>query len=283
VNDPVTIVLLGAPVPRYGVAYKITNIITGAAYIGITTQDPRKRFRHHLYDSKRSDHLIHRAIRKYGKNAFQFEIVACAFTKDDLPELEKLLIADHGTFARHGGYNMTTGGEAGKKPCEETLLRMSLASKARWADPAFVEHQRQVQGGKKQSPELVAKRIAHQIGRPLSAEHKASLSRAHRGQIISADHRLKISNALRGRQADPNSVAKRVAALRGHAVSAETRAKLSAALTGRIISEQQRARQSAAMKGRRPTSVVRAKLSEAQRRRWSRARRDGGEQLCFPL
>lgn len=51
--------------------YKITNRINGKSYVGQSI-NMEKRFKEHLY---KQDTYIDRAIHKYGKDNFNFEIL----------------------------------------------------------------------------------------------------------------------------------------------------------------------------------------------------------------
>jgi hypothetical protein len=96
-------------------AYKITCSVNGNAYIGVTAQGVGKRFQQHM---SRADipagaelaTLLSSDVRRHGAEAFSVEHIAWARTFDDLLELEKLLIAEHGTLDP-AGYNRTMGGE----------------------------------------------------------------------------------------------------------------------------------------------------------------------------
>lgn len=52
--------------------YKITNKVNGKVYID-QSKNIEKRWKQHL--GAKDNYLIHRAIRKYGKDNFSFEIV----------------------------------------------------------------------------------------------------------------------------------------------------------------------------------------------------------------
>lgn len=76
-------------------------------YVGQTTQEPVLRWRAHC--SKKTDSAIHKAITKYGKHNFVFEVICCANTIDDLNFLEVEFIAKLNTFSPNG-YNLDMGG-----------------------------------------------------------------------------------------------------------------------------------------------------------------------------
>jgi group I intron endonuclease len=89
--------------------YKITNQINQKLYIGYT-ENTTKRWRDHK-SSKDQIHL-HRAMRKYGTNAFSFEIIYQSQDKKyTLEIMEPYFIAEYDTYKN--GYNGTTGGSGG--------------------------------------------------------------------------------------------------------------------------------------------------------------------------
>ena len=109
------------------VIYKITNKINGKAYIGQTTQDVRKRWRRHCSNSEK-DGAISKAIKKYGKSNFIFEILKENIDSiDSLNVLEIYYINTLSTMSPNG-YNLIMGGN-NKTPSEETRQRMSDAKK----------------------------------------------------------------------------------------------------------------------------------------------------------
>ncbi len=110
-----------------------------------------------------SDLAVHRAIRKYGHEAFSLTLVGVYDTETDAFAGEIAAIAKFRTFINDPGsrgYNMTRGGEgiSGKKFSAES--RAKIAAKAR---------------GRKLSPEQRKKMDAGRIGKPLSAERRAKI------------------------------------------------------------------------------------------------------------
>ena len=59
------------------VVYKITNKINGKIYIGQTTRTFEQRWKEHCNDAMnfKDIYLFHNAIRKYGKENFECEIL----------------------------------------------------------------------------------------------------------------------------------------------------------------------------------------------------------------
>ena len=62
--------------------YKITNIQNNKIYIGQTIRPVQERFKRHLNDALHGilDTHFARAIRKYGEDSFQIEIIDTATT-----------------------------------------------------------------------------------------------------------------------------------------------------------------------------------------------------------
>lgn len=92
--------------------YLVTNIINDKKYIGLTKRSIQERFNEHLKASINSDLLLHRAIRKYGKEYFIVKRVDDTIYRDCAEDLEYHYIKAYNCFCNVGhGYNMTEGGE----------------------------------------------------------------------------------------------------------------------------------------------------------------------------
>lgn len=100
----------------YGYIYKYTSP-SGGIYIGQTIKSPEIRGYQHVCDAKNgSNKIFHKAIRKYGIEAFKFEILHQAFSKEELNNLEIHYIEMYNSYYKNiidnnDGYNMTIGGE----------------------------------------------------------------------------------------------------------------------------------------------------------------------------
>jgi len=115
----------------FGVIYKATNKINGKSYIGQTVKSLEKRKNKHINDAKnnRYNMYFHKAIRKYGKEDFIWEIVAECNSLEELNMTEIKMIEKYNTLKK--GYNLNVGGEGqfGFKHSKETKKKMSEANK----------------------------------------------------------------------------------------------------------------------------------------------------------
>lgn len=114
--------------------YKATNTITGDFYIGLTRQQLNRRVNAHFHfaeaGDKRQCPYFYRAIRKYGRSAFVFEIIAERPTYKEAALEEMRLIAE-----LKPKYNVSPGGDGilgiGQRASAETRARMSRDRKGR--------------------------------------------------------------------------------------------------------------------------------------------------------
>lgn len=86
--------------------YKITNLVNGKLYIGVT-KNPKHRQLSHFSKGER---LVNKACEKYGKDNLTFEII-CEGSKDYIYDLEVKAIKLYNSDATTGhGYNICSGG-----------------------------------------------------------------------------------------------------------------------------------------------------------------------------
>ncbi len=122
----------------YGIIYIFISPSNGI-YIGQTIKSLDERKQQHINDTIRgSNKIFHNAIRKYGINTFTSNILAIAYSKDELNELEKYYITQNNSYylnkdgsKNEKGYNMTIGGEGanGYVFTEEDRIKLSNSLK----------------------------------------------------------------------------------------------------------------------------------------------------------
>lgn len=159
----------------YGVIYKITSIITNKSYYGQTTKhsNPFIRINAHFRKTTRKD-LIYESFKKYGKSAFQFELVMTCFTKDDLNYFERYFITNNTLVPN--GYNIQNGGD-NKGKLDASTIRLMSAGIKRWYQ-----------------------NNSHPFkGKKFSEEHRTNLSKVRKGfnspaRLIAARNRAKTIN-----------------------------------------------------------------------------------------
>lgn len=92
--------------------YVITNKINGKKYIGCTERELRLRWNKHIYKmNEGSQCALHKAIRKYGKDNFEINLLEVYKSKLDMLVGEIKYIEMYNTY--YNGYNETLGGEGG--------------------------------------------------------------------------------------------------------------------------------------------------------------------------
>lgn len=112
---------------RPALIYKATNLINGKFYIGVTTRSLQRRSSEHLKAAEAGrggNGAFYRAIRKYGRDAFRFRILAeYATAHEALPEERRIILA----LKPH--YNSKPGGEGFSLISDSGRARISAAHK----------------------------------------------------------------------------------------------------------------------------------------------------------
>jgi hypothetical protein len=115
------------------VVYKITNTENGKCYIGQTTQKFSHRVSEHKHRAlfqKDRTHKLYMAIRKYGIDAFIWQVLHVCNDRDEMNRLEIEYIGKFNSFNR--GYNMTIGGDSVSDETREKLRNIFLGRKITW-------------------------------------------------------------------------------------------------------------------------------------------------------
>ena len=159
--------------------YKHTSP-SGKVYIGITTRPVSRRW--HGGSAYRNNSHFYSAIKKYGWESFQHEILAEGLTREEACEMECQLIKIHQSTNPEKGYNLSPGGD------KTTLgYKFSPESRARIS--------RSLQGKRR--------------GIPLTDAHRENIRRALKGHSCSEETRSKLRSALGDRFKTPEVQAKR--------------------------------------------------------------------------
>lgn len=161
--------------------YKVTNKLSGRAYIGQTVRPVAERWKRHLYAAERGSKkaAIHAAIRKYGAHSFTVEVLSTCSDREQLDDAESYFIDLMQTLSPDG-YNLRTGGHRYKYTAE---VREKMAAAKR---------------GKphRHSPEAIAKLRASHKGKVISQAQREKARANQLGKRLSAETRARIKAAL---------------------------------------------------------------------------------------
>ena len=150
------------------IVYKHTSP-SNKVYIGVTCQLPHKRWKHgHGYFK---NGYFTRAIKKYGWDNFQHDILCTDLTKSQAEFIERYLIRLYESANREFGYNIDLGGSLSGKHSEETCRKIS-ESRLGEKHPLYGKH--------------------------ISEETRRKMSEAQKGKIFSEEHRRKLSECQLG-------------------------------------------------------------------------------------
>lgn len=175
--------------------------VNGKGYVGMTCRGVRYRLHSHESEARRgSDFPFHRALRKYGINAFETSILATGLTLEEAKCEERRFIAKLGTFGP-GGYNATFGGD-GTQGLRHSKQRRRAISKMFSELPRTEQHRQRISNalkGRPRSPEHAEKIASKLRGRRLDLIGRAQLTAARaksndvwRGQMQSAEAKRKM-------------------------------------------------------------------------------------------
>lgn len=224
------------------IIYKITNLINNKIYIGLTTRTIEIRKKEHKSDAfTRSFNLpLHRAIRKYGFENFEWSIIDTASSNEELNEKEIYWINYYDSTNKTKGYNHKEGGSSGKH-LEESVEKIKKALRSR----VFKESTREklkknkppLHTGKKRSQETLDKMSKAQKGKKQPPHVLEAIRKSNIGRKHSEEEKLKRNNALRGRIKSLEERKNISLSQTGKKLSEETKNKISKTLKGRYSGE----------------------------------------------
>lgn len=245
--------------------YVVTCSKNGKQYVGFTSRS--NRFDTHCYNASIGQAgALYNAIRKYGRECFEYRTLCRCTSAKAAKKLEVKYIAKLNTRAPLG-YNLTDGGDGqvGAKLSYETRQRMSLAHMKRQKDPALRARTSKALKGRKKSAEHVANVAAALLGRHLSAETRARVSVGLTGKTQSLATRQKRSEILKriGHRPPTEAISRY---WKGRPKSAEQRAKISRTLKGRSVPV--RTRRVLLKWARKPKSTAHRQAISVARKAW---------------
>lgn len=126
------------------IVYKITNLLNGKCYVGLTTTPLERRMASHRHDAKTASYrsALYGAVRKYGWENFRIEVLESAIAIETLGEREAFWIKECNALVPNG-YNLTSGGER-PRHTTEAKKRMSLSHLGKKRGPMSEETKRKI-------------------------------------------------------------------------------------------------------------------------------------------
>ena len=178
--------------------YKHTSP-NGKVYIGITSTSLNRRWG---YGSNyHNNEYFSRAIRKYGWENFTHDVLYTDLTAEEAELKERELIAFYHSTDPNRGYNLTTGGEKGKRHHPSSIQKMREKKIGKYVgkkNPSYGTH----------PSELTRRRISEALkgrfsgernpnyGKPMSDRQKKLISDSRKGK-----HYPKLSEAIKTSEA----------------------------------------------------------------------------------
>lgn len=245
------------------VIYKHTSP-SGKVYIGLTgRKDVNLRWCNGLgYGSNK---YFTNAIKKYGWENFQHEIIKTGLTFDEACEWEIKLIAEYKSNNPKFGYNISSGGYNGNLGTHHSEASKKKISKSNLGKVRSEETRKRISEGHKGLPssmkgkhhsdETKQKISVANTGHKHTEETKKKIAEASRNYIrktgyhLSEEHKQNIRNALKGKKKSPEHIE-----------------KVRKANTGKIITDEQRKRMSESHKGRKLSEEQKRKISESMKK-----------------
>lgn len=243
-----------------GVVYCVTNKINGKQYIGKSIYSMQKRKRNHENDAVKmvdSSPIFHRALRKHGKDNFDWEILFRGNNEEILLKVEIDFIKEENT-KKPNGYNILDGGCIGNgkpmlgfKHSEETKRKMSKKAKEKFQSMSEEDILEQIKIMNKAREGLPGPRL----GAVVSAETRVKMSKAQKGKKLTEEHKKNVGIGMK------NSELFQIAVR-----SKERIDKIVKAQTGKKRSKETLRRMSEARKGK-PWTEARRKAQENRKKR----------------
>lgn len=235
------------PMERRYFVYLLTNTVNGKVYVG-KANDPESRWLGHLKQVRYGHQTpVHRAIRKYGTEAFERTVLAGFKVEEDAYAFERETVLRIGSNRPSVGYNRTEGGDGvrGLLFTDEHRKRLSESHIGKVPTKAQSDALSlgRAYGASEEGRRLKSIR---QTGRLLwSEEQRLAIADRMTGHVVSEETRAKIAASLRGRPGRPMNAVQREALRLANSereISDETRQRMRLAKLGSKHSNEHRER-----------------------------------------
>lgn len=190
------------------IIYIHRNKINGKVYIGQTSQNVNQRWRNGK--GYVNNTLFYRAIKKYGWDNFEHDIIFTGLDKEQADKLENEMILFFDSNNPDKGYNLTDGGQGtnGYHFTEEQKKHISDIQTGRCLTEEWKQH----------ISEAVRGENHPFYGKKLSDEHRKHLSESHKGH--------EPTFGMLGKKHSEETKKKMSEMRMGHETSKETRKKI---------------------------------------------------------
>ncbi len=166
------------------------------SYIGLTTQNPARRFSQHKCDAARGGRSpVHGAWRRYGPPELR---VLAVVGIGDLLATEIRAIQVFGTL-KPRGYNLSPGGDTPPAWIPGVPEKISAAAKGRIPSPEVRKKRGDAVRVALADPTVRAKMSAAATGHDVSEETRAKIRAKHVGKTLTPEHREKLKVARNAR------------------------------------------------------------------------------------
>jgi group I intron endonuclease len=220
--------------------YAHTNKVNGKKYVGVTSQDPEKRWNDGKGYTDRQPHMYN-AIQKWGWENFEHEILFSNLSVEEASRIEQSLIDEWQLQNREYGYNAQSGGLTSATLSDEIKEKISIALTGRQLTE---EHRENISKAKKDKPlsdkqlEVIEQIKYFNKGKKFTEEHKRHLSESLTGRDFTEEHKQNLSKAKSGKCSEKQREALHKVSEnnKGRKHTEESKAKMSASGKGKIKS-----------------------------------------------
>lgn len=187
--------------------YALFNTQNGKFYVG-KANNCHDRWSRHLRSAKNGSlQAIHCALRKYGKDSFQWHVLQELSSEQEALLAEQYWISFFRSKDKEFGYNLTAGGAGGYSPGKDVREKISRAKTGQKHSPESIAKMSKTHSERKhrkQSEETRRKIGEANRGRKHSEECRKRMSEGHKDRVVSEETRQKLRDAAARRRALKN-------------------------------------------------------------------------------